>query len=238
VTRRLTAWLLASTLAAILLPSTVSAQTNSSDSSGTVYVYRYKQFVGMAVKPSVYCDDVEAARMQNGRYFALKLSPGEHNVRSNDTQSGIALQIKAGEVYFVRVELATGMLKGHGRLVMTSPEQGRVEVLRLEPSDHDAVRDTTRVFLDPFTMQPARQASTPTRLLPAPAPPTSSTELGSALANSDIVSLTKAGLGDGVIISKIRSSRARYSLETEDLVALKQNNVSDSVISAMLEASK
>lgn len=223
----------------VLAPALAPAQTTLPESGGTVYIYRYKQFIGMAIKPSVYCDDVEAARMQNGRYFALRLPPGEHQLRSNDTQSGIALQIKSGEVYFIRVELATGMLKGHGRLVLTSPEQGRVEVLRLEPSDHDAVRDTARVLLNPFAMRPEKGASggAPTTLTRASAPQPS-TDPGRALTNSDIVALVQAGLGDKVIVTKIHTSRASYSLDPEGLVDLKKNGVSDAVISAMLETSE
>jgi hypothetical protein len=38
-----------------------------SQAKATVYVYRYKQFVGAALSPSVYCDDLQLARMDNGR---------------------------------------------------------------------------------------------------------------------------------------------------------------------------
>ena len=121
---------------------------------------------------------------------------------------------------------------------MTSPEQGRVEVLRLQPSDNDAVKDA-RVFLDPLSIKAIEQKpSTPVANIPAPPPPGPTTELTRALTNSDIVSLAQAGLGDAVIVSKIRSSGLGYSLEPEGLVDLKKNGVSDAVISAMLEASK
>jgi hypothetical protein len=60
----------------------------SADSrSSTVYIYRYKQFVGSALGPSVYCDENELARMDNGRYFLVELPPGTHTFRSNDKQS-------------------------------------------------------------------------------------------------------------------------------------------------------
>ena len=36
-------------------------------SKATVYVYRDKQFVGGALAPSVYCDETELARIENGR---------------------------------------------------------------------------------------------------------------------------------------------------------------------------
>ena len=114
-----------------------------------VYVYRYKQFVGSALQPSVYCDETQLARMENGRYFSVKIDPGQHTFRSNDQQSGVVLDAKAGQEYFLRVEIATGMLKGHGRLVLTAPEQGRFEVKAgLKPLDEGKIADKTRVSVE------------------------------------------------------------------------------------------
>ena len=115
-----------------------------------VYVYRYKQFVGSALAPSVYCDEVQLARMENRRYFALNVDPGQHQFRSNDAQSGIQLDVKAGREYFIRVEIAAGFMKGHGRLVLTAPEQGRYELQsnKLNPLDADKVVDHSRVLLN------------------------------------------------------------------------------------------
>jgi hypothetical protein len=52
--------------------------TPQDSAKATVYIYRYKQFVGAALAPSVYCDDVQLARMENGRYFATTVEPGKH----------------------------------------------------------------------------------------------------------------------------------------------------------------
>jgi len=38
-----------------------SPVADSSQSKATLYVYRYKQFVGKALSPSVYCDKTELA---------------------------------------------------------------------------------------------------------------------------------------------------------------------------------
>ena len=114
-------------------------------SKATLYVYRYKQFVGKALSPSVYCDEAELARMENGRYFAVKLDPGKHSFRSNDKQSGVDLDMKAGQSYFMRVEIAAGFMKGHGRLLLVAPEQAGYEWKKLKPSDQDNVVDQARV---------------------------------------------------------------------------------------------
>ena len=122
-----------------------SPVADSGQSKATLFVYRYKQFVGKALAPSVYCDEAELARMENGRYFAVKLDPGKHSFRSNDKQSGVDLDMKAGQSYFIRVEIAAGFMKGHGRLLLVPGEQAVYEVKKLKPSDQDKVVDQTRV---------------------------------------------------------------------------------------------
>lgn len=145
----------------------------SSSSKATVYVYRYKQFVGSALSPSVFCDEEQVARLENGRYFAVKLDAGSHSFRSNDPQSGVALDVKAGQEYFIRVDIAAGMLKGHGRLSLTAPEQGRYELQssKLKPLDNDKVVDHGRVSVEEAKFetpaQPAAQ-TTPARMASAP----------------------------------------------------------------------
>ena len=124
--------------------------TDAKPSKATVYVYRYKQFVGSALAPSVFCDEVELARAENGRYFTVKVDPGKHTFRSNDKQSGTELDTKAGQEYFLRVEIATGFAKGHGRLVLMSPEQGGYELKssKLKPLDSNKVVNATLVSVD------------------------------------------------------------------------------------------
>jgi hypothetical protein len=139
-------------LAAIAQQPTADSQSASGGkpSKATVYVYRYKQFVGSALAPSVFCDETELARMENGRYFTVKLDPGKHNFRSNDKQSGMELETKAGQEYFLRVEIATGFAKGHGRLVLMAPEQGGYELRssKLKALDSNRVVNAMLVSVD------------------------------------------------------------------------------------------
>lgn len=118
---------------------------STSDAPATVYFYRYKQFVGSALAPSVYCDEGELARMENGRFFVAKFAPGKHVFRSNDKQSGIESELKGGQEYYIRVELVPGAMKGHGRLVLVQAEQGAYEIKKLKPLDSDKVKDTEHV---------------------------------------------------------------------------------------------
>ena len=123
----------------------------ATDSQATVYVYRYKQFQGSALSPSVYCDETELARMDNGKFFVVKLAPGKHVFRSNDKQSGIDADLKPGQDYYIRVEIVAGMMKGHGRLVSVASEQGSYEIKSLKALGSDKVKDTQHVV--PVSLQ-------------------------------------------------------------------------------------
>lgn len=123
-------------------PDSAVSNTNA---QSTVYVYRYKQFAGSALSPSVFCDENELARMDNGRYFAVTVSPGQHVFRSNDKQAGINVDLKPGEKYYIRLEIAAGLMKGHGRLVSVAVDQGSYEIKKLKPLDNDKVKDTQHV---------------------------------------------------------------------------------------------
>jgi hypothetical protein len=132
--------------------------------------------VGAALAPSVYCDDNQLARMDNGRYFMATVDPGKHTFRSNDPQSGILLDMKPGEQYFIRVEIATGFMKGHGRLTLMSREQASYELVssKLKPLDADKVvaKDIVSVEVaHPQAAPPVKAAPAAVEAAPKPAPP-------------------------------------------------------------------
>lgn len=56
-----------------------------------------------------------------------------------------------------------------------------------------------------------------------------------AFNNDSVVALTKAGLGDDVILSKIGSLPCSYRVSTDEIIKLRANGVSTSVIAAMVE---
>ena len=53
------------------------------------------------------------------------------------------MDMKSDQTYYIRVELAQGLWKGHGRLVLVQPEQGEAELKRFKPIDKDMVKDAT-----------------------------------------------------------------------------------------------
>jgi len=55
-----------------------------------------------------------------------------------------------------------------------------------------------------------------------------------AITNDSIVQMTKAGLGDPLIIQSINATPSNFSTSTSDIIALKQAGVSERVIGAMV----
>jgi hypothetical protein len=168
---------------------------NSQDSAkATVFVYRYKQFVGAALAPSVYCDDVQLARMENGRYFTTTVEPGKHIFRSNDEQSGIVLLAAPGQQYFIRVDIAAGFMKGHGRLQLMDVQQGTYELTsdKLKPLDAGKVIAKDKVSVEvahpqaPTQTVQAAPAATPAASTLAPATMVQQTTVPPAPQNASI----------------------------------------------------
>ena len=115
--------------------------------NGIIYFYRIKQFAGSALEPSIYCDEKELARMDNGRYFGVTLAPGEHTCSMGDKQTGFVLDVKAGEQYYARVTIDTGFWKGRGRLTLMQKEQGAFELKKVKLLAVDKVKDRSFVTL-------------------------------------------------------------------------------------------
>jgi len=56
-----------------------------------------------------------------------------------------------------------------------------------------------------------------------------------SLTNDSIIKMLKAGLGEDVIVSTVRTQPAKYSTGVDDLIALKGAGVADKIITAMVE---
>jgi hypothetical protein len=56
------------------------------------------------------------------------------------------------------------------------------------------------------------------------------------LTNQDVVKMVSAGLGEGLVITKLKGAAAvNFALEVDDLVALRKAGVSEKIVQAMLE---
>ncbi|OFV99996.1 MAG: hypothetical protein A3H28_14910 [Acidobacteria bacterium RIFCSPLOWO2_02_FULL_61_28] len=132
-------------VAGLVLVTTMSLQAQ--DSPQTIYVYRYKEGGGfLNVKFPIYLDDREVARIENGRFFVIRVKPGDHILRSNDKQSGIQL---SAQQTFIRIEPCNHCpgWKVAGRVSLEGPEQAVVELKKLKYSDAKDIKDNNLVLL-------------------------------------------------------------------------------------------
>ncbi|MGA3069782.1 MAG: hypothetical protein ABSD43_06150 [Terracidiphilus sp.] len=64
----------------------------------------------------------------------------------------------------------------------------------------------------------------------------SQSSLESDVDNARVIEMTHKGLGDDVIIARIKASATKFDLSDDDLAALKKAGVSDSVVAAMIQS--
>lgn len=110
-----------------------------------VYVYRKKNFNTRNMQPSVYVDGEEVARMDDGKFFVMKLSPGKHSVEVNKGHSGAVIDMKAGEQYYFKIDMKPGFWKGRSEITYMQKEQGSLEVQKMNPLEDKWVKDKSKV---------------------------------------------------------------------------------------------
>ena len=129
----------------------------SSASEAVVYIYRPSKLMGKALEPSVFVDDIELARMDNGRYFAIKLQPGKHIVHMTQEKKGFAIDMGPGQTYYFRVGIEMGMMKGRGKLTLEDAAKALPEIKKLKFLGQDKIKNPTLVVqLTPDTPEPAK----------------------------------------------------------------------------------
>jgi hypothetical protein len=131
-----------STLVAVA--TEVPIASNAADA--TVYIYRPSKMMGKALEPSVFVDDIELARMDNGRYFALKLRPGKHIVHMTDDKKGYAIDMGPGQTYYFRVGVEMGMMKGHGKITLDDAERAVAEIKKIKFIGKDKIKAPAMVI--------------------------------------------------------------------------------------------
>ena len=101
-------------------------ESSSKELKAIIIIGRLQDFGTRNWRPSVYVDETELARSQNGRYLVAKVDPGKRTVRAEDPKHSLQMELKAGDCYFFRVEIASGLAKAHGRLVGFDPGTRRI----------------------------------------------------------------------------------------------------------------
>jgi hypothetical protein len=124
--------------------------------NGTVTVYRPGKYVGSALKPSVYVDESQVARLGNGRYISLQIAPGKHNFESSMKKSApLEVDVKPNETVYLEMVILPGNWRGGGRLIPVGADEAKTALVKLKPSDERqiAVAETSTT--------PSQQEPTP-----------------------------------------------------------------------------
>ena len=77
--------------------------------------------------------------MDNGRYVKISLPPGPYVCRSTD-KTVATFDLAANETHYMKIEIVTGFMKGHGVIQEVPVRQGEVEIRALKPADADNLR--------------------------------------------------------------------------------------------------
>jgi hypothetical protein len=95
-------------------------------------------------KPVAFCDGQRIAAVQGGKYVKMNVAAGKHTFTSNNTNTGVDLEVKPGGDYFLRVVGTTGPFSEDGALELADPVQARQQIDRLEPLKADQVAGVCR----------------------------------------------------------------------------------------------
>ena len=98
---------------------------------GVIYTYRTFNIVGSAVTTKLYTNKGQTylARIQTGGYFPFYAKPGEVDLSAaTEAESSITLDVKAGQVYFVKLHIGMGFIVGRPYLTIVDNDLGEKEI--------------------------------------------------------------------------------------------------------------
>lgn len=97
---------------------------------GAVYLYRTGRAVGAAGQLSVKVNSIDAGGTGPGTFFKWDFKPGTYTFLSSTGESSaiVQLDVKAGQVYYVRQDARLGLDKGRVTMKEVDSKQGKKEV--------------------------------------------------------------------------------------------------------------
>jgi hypothetical protein len=110
---------------------------------GTVTIFRLVDH-HRGWKPVAFCDGQRIAAVQGGKYVKMNVAAGKHTFTSNNSKTGVDIDVKPGGDYFIRVAGTTGPFSENGLLELADPVQARQQIDRLEALNADQVNGVCR----------------------------------------------------------------------------------------------
>ncbi len=103
------------------------------DDQALIYIYRPGKFMGGGVAFDIHAsagsDDVEIVTLKSGGYFPYYVSPGELELwGKTESKSSVTLDVRAGDVQYVRGSVGAGIIMGRPKLSVVDAETGAAEI--------------------------------------------------------------------------------------------------------------
>lgn len=99
------------------------------ENKGLIYIYRTGSIVGGAVSPDVKVGDIVVTTLYKGGYYPYFADPGEVELwAKTESRSAVTLDVKAGEVYYVKGSIGVGFIVGRPHLMVVTREVGEKEI--------------------------------------------------------------------------------------------------------------
>jgi Protein of unknown function (DUF2846) len=103
--------------------------SNISEGMGLIYIYRESAFIGGGVSYDVKVGDTVVTTLHNGGYYPYLVKPGEVELwAKTEAKSAVTVDVKAGEVYYVKGEVGVGFWVGRPHLRVVPREKGEREI--------------------------------------------------------------------------------------------------------------
>ena len=110
------------------------------DGMGLVYIYRPGGFVGGGVSYDVKVGETVITTLYNGGYYPYFAKPGETEFwAKTESKSAITLDIKPGEIYYIKGTVGVGFFVGRPHLMVAEKDVGEKEIAqcKLIPEKED-----------------------------------------------------------------------------------------------------
>ena len=101
------------------------------DNVGLVYLYRLSPLLEKGNSFDVKSGKTVITSLKKGGYFPYYSAPGEKEFWAKiiETKSSVTLDVKAGQIYYIKGELGEGILFPHPHLMVVAPEIAEKEIV-------------------------------------------------------------------------------------------------------------
>ena len=101
------------------------------DNVGLVYLYRPSPLFEQGLSFDVKTGETVITSLKKGGYFPYYSAPGEKEFwAKTETKSSVTLDVKAGQIYYIKGELGLGILLPRPHLMVVAPEIAEKEIAK------------------------------------------------------------------------------------------------------------